>query len=74
MRSNNSKPLQKETFELFLENNASAQAFSELLLLELEMVDVNGNEKFYLLADHLPNQERCSCLIKAGDFITMSYK
>jgi len=37
----------KETFELSLENNASAQAFSELLPLELEMVDVNGNEKFY---------------------------
>lgn len=59
----------EETFELFLENNASAQAFSELLPLELEMVDVNGNEKFYLLADHLPSQERCSCLIKAGDLL-----
>lgn len=58
-----------ESFGLILENNASAKAFAKLLPLELDMADVNGNEKFYLLADHLPSHERCSCLIKAGDLL-----
>ncbi|WP_423216695.1 cyclophilin-like fold protein [Streptococcus equinus] len=58
-----------ESFELILENNASAIALVKLLPLELDMADVNGNEKFYLLADHLPSHEQCSCSIKAGDLL-----
>ena len=58
-----------ESFELILENNASAKAFAKLLPLELDMADVNGNEKFYLLADHLPRKEQCSCSIKTGDLL-----
>lgn len=58
-----------ESFELILENNASAKVFAKLLPLELDMADVNGNEKFYLLADHLPRKEQCSCSIKTGDLL-----
>ena len=34
-----------ESFELILENNASAKAFAKLLP-QLDMADVNGNENF----------------------------
>ena len=54
-------------FEMSLENNETARAFDGLLPLDLEMQELNGNEKYYFLADPLPSDPKSIGTIEAGD-------
>ncbi|RDB62427.1 hypothetical protein C1878_08035 [Gordonibacter sp. 28C] len=52
-----------------LDDNETARAFAALLPLELDMLDVNGNEKFAALADPLPSHASAPGRIEAGDLM-----
>ena len=52
-----------------LDDNEAARAFAALLPLELDMRDVNGNEKFAVLADPLPSHASAPGRIEAGDLM-----
>lgn len=56
-----------QPFEIELENNPTAQAFAELLPLELSMKDHLGNEKFAALPKSLPSDDKRAGQIHAGD-------
>ena len=56
-------------FNAKLENNPSARAFTENLPLEVEMTELNGNEKYFYLDKNLPsNSERVEKIHK-GDLM-----
>lgn len=52
-----------------LDDSEAARAFAALLPLELDMRDVNGNEKFAALADPLPSHASAPGRIEAGDLM-----
>lgn len=54
-------------FALVLEDTPAAQAFCNLLPLEVEMAELNGNEKYVYLDESLPTDPRCPQTIEAGD-------
>ena len=55
------------SFEIDLENNATAQALVELLPLDINMSELNGNEKYYYLDSNLPTNAQKVGQINAGD-------
>ncbi|AXQ78472.1 hypothetical protein DDV21_004960 [Streptococcus chenjunshii] len=59
----------RQPFQMDLADNKTAAAFAGLLPLELDMQDVNGNEKFYLLTDSLPQDPRPCRQITAGSLL-----
>lgn len=59
--------IEGRAFALALEDNEAARAFAALMPLELEMRDVNGNEKFAELDAPLPADERAPGRVEAGD-------
>lgn len=50
-------------------NNTSARAFAEILPLTLDMNELNGNEKYAYLGEHLPAEPQCPKEIQAGDIM-----
>ena len=52
-----------------LENGEAARAFSLLFPLELDMSELNGNEKYYYLDDALPAAAERVGRIEAGDIM-----
>ncbi|MBR4737774.1 MAG: hypothetical protein IK051_08925 [Rhodocyclaceae bacterium] len=54
-------------FELILANTQAARAFAALLPLELEMAELNGNEKYAQLPQSLPTNAHPPGRIEAGD-------
>ena len=44
-----------QTFTATLEDNPTARAFAEMLPLEVDMQELNGNEKYFYLAEDLPS-------------------
>lgn len=50
-----------------LEDTPAAQAFAELLPLEVDMSDLNGNEKYAYLDTSLPTDASTPARIEAGD-------
>ena len=56
-------------FSARLEENTSARAFSEMLPLEIEMNELNGNEKYFYLDKDLPSNSERVEKIHAGDLM-----
>lgn len=73
--------INEHEFTATLEENETAQAFAKLLPLEKNMVELNGNEKYYDLHQNLPSDPKQVGRIEAGDlmlfqnnFIVVFYK
>ena len=58
-----------QNFSARLEDNASARAFAEKLPLEVEMQELNGNEKYFYLDSDLPSDSERVKQIHAGDLM-----
>ena len=52
-----------------LADNATGRAFADRLPLTLDMLELNGNEKYYYLSDALPNNPQNPGTIHAGDIM-----
>ena len=59
--------INNEEYEINIENNETAKAFIKLLPLELEMNELNGNEKYYYLDQKLPTDSKSIGQIRQGD-------
>jgi hypothetical protein len=57
------------TFTATLYDNATVAAFKKLLPLTIEMVELNGNEKYADLAQRLPSDASNPGTIQAGDLM-----
>ncbi len=56
-------------FQITLEENAAAQALTNMLPLTLEMSELNGNEKYHYLSASLPSAPEKVGTISAGDIM-----
>ena len=56
-------------FKATLEDNPSARAFVEMLPLEIDMTELNGNEKYFYLNSDLPSAPINVKQIHAGDLM-----
>ena len=54
-------------FTASLEDNETSRAFLKLLPLDLDMQELNGNEKYYFLSEPLPSNPQSISTIEAGD-------
>ncbi len=61
--------IKKEKFELVLEKNAAAEEFAKRLPLQLNMEELNGNEKFFNLKVSLPTNPKAVKNIATGDLM-----
>ncbi|MGK8252239.1 cyclophilin-like fold protein [Moraxella lacunata] len=59
--------INNQAFDVALEDNPTAQAFTELFPLQLSMQDHLGNEKFATLPKALPNNDKLVGQIHVGD-------
>ena len=59
----------QKTFTATLEDNATATAFKAMLPLNLNMADVNANEKVISLPTKLPTNDTSPGRIQAGDLM-----
>lgn len=59
----------EQVFETTLYDNPSTQALVKLLPLELDMSEMNGNEKYFFLSDTLPTDSEDIGTIHEGDFM-----
>lgn len=58
-----------KTFMATLHDNATAEVFTKVLPLSLDMIELNGNEKHGDLSKRLPTNASNPGLIKAGDIM-----
>ena len=58
-----------QTFEAVLEENRSAAALQERMPLELEMSELNGNEKYWYFDEDFPTDPSVIEEIRAGDLM-----
>lgn len=58
-----------QNFSARLEDNPSARAFAEKLPFEVEMQELNGNEKYFYLDSDLPSDSERVKQIHAGDLM-----
>ena len=58
-----------KNFSATLEDNSTARAFYEMLPLEIDMTELNGNEKYFYLDKNLPNAPANVNRIHAGDLM-----
>lgn len=58
-----------QTFTATLLNNNSAKAFKAMLPLTISMIELNGNEKYYDLAQSLPTHSSNPGTIQNGDLM-----
>ena len=56
-----------DEYELKLSNNETAKEFLKLLPLNIDMQELNGNEKYYYLDDTLPSNPQNIGKIEKGD-------
>lgn len=56
-----------QEYEVTLEDNQTAREFYDLLPLELQMQELNGNEKYYYLDENLKTNSTSKDTINAGD-------
>lgn len=57
------------SFNVTLENNATATAFKALLPMTIDMSEMNGNEKYYYLPGSLPTASFSPGTIHTGDLM-----
>lgn len=58
-----------EIFEADIENSSTGKAFLDLLPMELEMNELNGNEKYFYLDESLPVNPYSPNTIEKGDIM-----
>lgn len=58
-----------QNFSARLEDNPSARAFAEKLPLEVDMRELNGNEKYFYMDSDLPSDSERVKQIHAGDLM-----
>ena len=58
-----------KNFSATLEDNPSAKKFAEMFPLEVEAVELNGNEKYFYLEKNLPSNSERVEKIHAGDLM-----
>ena len=58
-----------KSFTATLEDSATSRAFLQLLPLDANMQELNGNEKYYRLAQPLPSSPTSVGTIEAGDLM-----
>lgn len=58
-----------QTFTVTLLDNNSAKAFKEMLPLTINMIELNGNEKYYDLQKRLPTNSSNPKTISNGDLM-----
>ena len=58
-----------KTFMAVLEDNATAGAFRALLPLNVYMIELNGNEKYFRLSKALPTNASNPAKIETGDLM-----
>ncbi|HEY5235221.1 MAG TPA: cyclophilin-like fold protein [Rhabdochlamydiaceae bacterium] len=63
-----------QTFTATLLDNNSAKAFKEMLPLTMNMIELNGNEKYYDLPNSLPTNSSNAGTIKNGDLMLYGSK
>jgi hypothetical protein len=63
-----------QTFTATLLDNNSAKAFKEMLPLTMNMIELNGNEKYYDLPNSLPTNSSNPQTIKNGDLMLYGSK
>ena len=63
-----------QTFTATLLDNKSAKAFKEMLPLTMEMIELNGNEKYVDLPNSLPANSYNPQMIKNGDLMIYGTK
>lgn len=56
-------------YEVTLENNETVKSLLEKLPLEINMLELNGNEKYYYLDETLPNNPKQVGQIEMGDIM-----
>lgn len=56
-------------FKASLEDKRTARAFEQILPLEVDMIELNGNEKYFYLDDDLPTDSVRVQQIRAGDLM-----
>lgn len=56
-------------FDASLADTEAAEAFRKMLPLKLDMSELNGNEKYFYLANSLPSQPSRIGNIKSGDIV-----
>ena len=58
-----------KNFSATLEDNPTARAFAEMLPLEVDMTELNGNEKYFYLDKNLPSNSVRVNQIHSGDLM-----
>lgn len=66
--------INSQTFTATLWDNNSAKAFKEMLPLTINMIEMNGNEKYYDLPNSLPANSSNAGTIKNGDLMLYGSK
>lgn len=61
--------LNNVSYMVTLEDNDTAKALVNLLPLDLTMRELNGNEKYVYLPNHLPSDPKEIATIKRGDLM-----
>ena len=56
-------------FAASLEDNEAARALAEKLPLDVTMMELNGNEKYYRFSSSFPTNDACPGNIRAGDLM-----
>lgn len=69
MQSSLTIQINGKNFSAALEDNLSARAFAERLPLEVNMIELNGNEKYFYLDADLPSDSVSVERIHAGDLM-----
>lgn len=59
----------QNSFTATLSDNSSAKAFKNLLPLTINMLELNGNEKYYDLSSSLPENSANPGTIQSGDLM-----
>ncbi|MBO4613679.1 MAG: hypothetical protein J5709_01020 [Bacteroidales bacterium] len=57
----------EKDFAIVLAENATANAFAEMLPITITMSELNGNEKYAYLENELPTDASCPQTIECGD-------
>lgn len=61
--------IKDKVYNIILDDNETAKAFVSLLPLEINMQELNGNEKYYYLDTKLPTSKERKEEIKKGDLM-----
>ena len=59
----------EQIFYANLENNSSTQELIKKLPLEVEMTELNGNEKYYKFVENFPSDDKKISEIREGDLM-----